>query len=236
MKTISRLIVLAGQFKKNGYCLAVMLFSLVNPSYAEVNADERWFPEFIKTQVVSAGLNANHIKMQVWELRSEKSASFLLKYYQQLWSQKPGYLGYDADIWRVTGFIEGRWFVSVQLLENQLDSFGYLTISEYPESDSSTNQGPVLPLPTNSETLSNISAGDGPHKSRTVVFKNTLDLSSNVSFFRRHFSGNGWVEDTVPSQVSGNLTLLFRKGPDNATISVNDLNGEVAGVGVVVEH
>lgn len=236
MKAISRMIGLSWRVKKNCYCWSLIFFFVMSPSYAEVNADERWFPEFVKTQVVSTGLDANRIKMQVWELRSEKSVSFLLEYYQQLWSQKPGYLGYDADIWRVTGFIEGRWFVSVQLLQDQLDSFGYLTISEYPESDSSASQGPVFPLPTNSETLSNISAGDGPHKSRTVVFKNTLDLSSNVSFFRRHFSGNGWVEDTVPSQVSGNLTLLFRKGPDNATISVNDLNGEVAGVGVVVEH
>lgn len=234
MDIIKSIAVLFRRFMKGHYLILLLL--LVNSPRAEISVNDSWFPDFVRVQVVSSGLNTNGVKMQIWELRSEKSTSDLLKFYQRLWSRKPGYLGYDASIWQVSGFMEGRSFVSVQLLRNQVDSFGYLTISQYPDDRPDLDNSPNLPLPSSSEVLSSISAGDGPHKSRTVVFRNALGFDSNVNFFRRHFIADGWVEDRPQNKVAGNLTMLFRKGADNATISVNDLDGEVAGVGVLVEH
>lgn len=222
-------------FKLFGSWLVILMIHTV-PVHAAVEADDSWFPDFVDVKIVSNGMSANGIHMQVWELRSDKPVKSILEYYQQLWKFKPDYLGYDADIWQVAGFVEENQFISVQLLRDQVDGFGYLTISNYPESEPDVNRKSSLALPANSAILSDIFAEDGAHISRTVVFKNNLDFKSNVDFFRAHFNAKGWVEDGGGNQVPGNLIMLFRKGPDNATISVNNNGTAVTGVGIVVEH
>lgn len=229
-------------YQRNAVCKflrgwsVVLLIQFAVSAQAAVEVDGLWFPDFMDINVVSDGMNANGVHMQIWELRSSKSVASAAEYYQRLWKFKPGYLSYDANIWRVVGFVEGNHFVSVQLLKEQVDAFGYLTISKYPESDGEGSRNTSLELPSNSAILSDISAEDGAHISSTVVFKNDLDFKSNLDFFRRHFSAKGWVEDAAPNQVSGNEIMLFRKGPDNATISINSIGNSVTGVGIVVEH
>jgi len=234
--------IFCGSIQKNFFLklltfwLLIVMAHLTASVRAAVEIDDRWFPDFVDVKIVSNGMSANGIHMQVWELRSDRSVKSTLEYYQQLWKFEPGYLCYAANIWRVAGFIEQNQFITVQLLQGQVDSFGYFTISSYPESEPDINRKSSLNLPANSAILSEIFAEDGAHISRTVVFKNDLDFKSNTDFFRSHFNAKGWVEDGVPNQSPGNLIMLFRKGADSATISVNGAGASVTGVGVVVEH
>ena len=214
--------------------LLVLFFC--NPVNAEPKANKLWFPDFIEAKIVSEALNANGITMQIWEISSEKPSSYVLDYYQGLWSQEPGFLHYKARQWNVNGYIEGRWFVSLQLLDKQLDSFGFLTISAYPHKTPNMQTKHLIILPPDTKLLTNIYTEDGPHKSRTVTFTNQYSLDSNVNFFRQHYKNRNWTEDDVPSTISSTKTLLFRNGPDNATISINNLGKNVGGVAVLVEH
>jgi|GEM_PF-1248928 len=218
------------------YLVMCFALSVVNCVHAEPKVNDLWFPNFVDAKIVSNEMVVNGVTMQIWEIRSKKTVEELSKYYQNLWSAEPGFLHYPVNNWQVTGFIQGRWFVSLQLLNKQLDSFGYLTISTYPERNLNDQKNPAFILPSGSTLMTNIYAEDGPHKSRTITFRNKQSFESNVDFFRRYFVTKGWAEDEVPATTSSNKTLLFRKGPDNATISINNLSNGIGGVGVLVEH
>ena len=218
------------------YGLLVMGLLKSNFAMAELTAKDEWFPNFVEVQIVSTGLNANGINMQLWQIKSTKTTAELLAYYRELWGKKAAFLRYDTTQWQLAGFVEKQYFVSVQLLKEQVDSFGYLSISEYPYKQPTSPSNALLQLPVGSLVSTNISATDGPHVSNTMVFKNKHSIASNVSFFRERFSSKGWAEDVMPSSNKQNTTLSFRKGADNATISISDMGAESGGIIVLVEH
>ncbi len=217
------------------FCL-VVVFMNISLVLASPGVDDRWFPNFVEAKIVSTGLNANGINIQIWQVKSSKPTAELLAYYNQLWSKQLGFLRYNTNEWFVTGYVEKKWFISLQLLKDEVDSFGYLAVSEYPNVQPSAGFNSWLQPPMGSEMITNISALDGPHKSKTLVFKNKHRVKANTDYFRKAFRAKGWVEDSIPNADEEYITLLFRRGPDNATVSINDIGGDVGGVIVLVEH
>jgi len=200
-----------------------------------ISVSDDWFPDFLQATVVSENMNTNGIDMTIWEVRSNRTTEETLAYYRRLWNHHKTFMHYNTPQWQVVGYVAGQSFVSVQLLPNQLDSFGFLSISTYPDRPVQVKTA-SQELPPGTEVISETTAVDGPHKSLTIGFTNNAPLEVNTSFFRDRYLSQGWTEDSVPVNKKGNITLLFRKGPDTVTISLNQQASKTGGVAIIVEH
>lgn len=213
----------------------LLLATTATSSNTSITPSAEWFPEFLQATIVSENMNTNGIDMAVWEIRSNKTTEETINYYRNLWKHHKTFMRYNTTQWQVIGFVVDQSFISVQLLPNQLDSFGFLSISTYPNRPVQLSTAREE-LPPGTEIISETNAVDGPHKSRTIGFTNNSPLETNAAFFRNHFSQRGWIEDSVPINKAGNITLLFRKGPDNTTISLSKQATKTGGVAIIVEH
>jgi hypothetical protein len=202
----------------------------------DITASADWFPTFLDASVVSDNMDVNGINMKVWELRSSKSSAESIRYYVALWQKHRAKIRYQNPQWDVAGYIDNRWIATVQLLPNKLDSFGYLSISRLPDSKPAVSSKFSISLPAASETMTNITSKDGPHSSRTIVFRNSYSIENNALHFLNAYLPQGWVEDETPTDAMTEKVLLLRKASDQLTVTLSRNNTYTEGVAVLVQH
>ncbi len=190
-------------------------------------------PPNTRVTVVADNLIMNGSAMRTWEISISTNITKAQAFYEKEWAKPlveslPGYDISETDDWLIISRLSKEYFISVQLAPSGKQSTqGYFAIKKLPQKNEKFVLGKGFELPRGSSILNDISAKDGPKKSRTIVAVNDGSVPDNAKFFRTEYQQHGWKElkkGLGENNFSREALLFDKRGAELNIALVNDAN------------
>jgi hypothetical protein len=207
--------------------MAVFLFANLSAA-----AERKWpdltVPKGSRLVIVGDNLIVNGNETRTWELHVPLSSEDAIAFYQKAWAQPaipdlPGYSIDETEDWNVISRINKEFFITVQLSDSGRNSCsGYFSIAKLPKSKRAFVLGKGFNLPPGSTVINDVSAIDGPKKSRTIIAVNDRSVPNNANYFRNEYAKQGWKElkKSVGENNTNKEALLFDKSGQEFNVAL----------------
>ena len=186
--------------------VAALLAGLVLPVWA---APDFPAPPGAKVTWVGKDVVWNGIPMSVRKFTTTKSKKKVVTFYKKKWAEPvapdaPGFIEQDMPDGQMISRLEDGYLMSVHIkTSNFSDTWGYLGMSKIEEDVGKLSSGSDFPRMSGSEVLNEIKHNDSFRNSKTIMMQNKYSVSSNVEYYRSHFSGQGWNISMDQKMING---------------------------------
>jgi hypothetical protein len=181
-------------------------------------------PPKAKIGLLGDDLVVNGIPMDIRQFATSQSLEEVVEFYKELWEgddkKQPEYVLSDAlPPWTIVTHIEDSYLLTVQVTsDGKRGSSGYLAISPLLPDEQPT-PGKGFPMMRGSKVINEMFSNDSGKKGRTLTFRNTNSVQSNVNFYRQHFENKGWAVELDSELFKGKThSLRFRNGNKHVTL------------------
>jgi hypothetical protein len=207
-------------------CLTFMAVLFVCP---HAGADGRNIPVFtppdwIAVSEVSSDMNLGKLPTGALHLSSRRPAAAVLNHFRLIWNCGSGEkVCRQASMppWQVLSRLDGRTLEYLQVRDLNPGATGYLAISELRQEQP---RQAVVPLMQGSQVVNDLTTGDPGRTSRIILARNDFSVTSNGSFYRDHYTGQGWRQVTEDERADSQV-LVFHRGTSEAHLVLSRQQG-----------
>ncbi len=204
-----------------------LLYCLLITHSSWANLADYPTPSWLQFNSVAENMVINSLPSEVYYFTSESSSASTLDYYRKQWQSHPDYSpGYReswVSPWHILARTEEGKLITLQIQDDSDGtSLGYFTIADM--SRAQTVETSDVPMMTGSKILNQSLSEDGDKKSSVTLVSNSFSISSNTDFYLSYYLDEGWTND-VHQEESDSVTLVFRKGRQEANLVIRQLFG-----------
>jgi len=188
------------------------------------------FPPPPKSSIGLLGdeLVVNGIPMEIRQFATSRSLQDVVEFYVDLWEgndkKQPDYgITQALPPWTIVTHVEDDYLLTVQVAsDGKRGASGYLAISPLlPKNQPRLGKG--FPMMRGSLVINEVFSKDSGKKGRTLTFRNSNSLQSNVNFYRHHYKNKGWALEMENALFKGKAqTLRFRNSNKHVTLVLKD--------------
>ena len=180
---------------------------------------------------VSESTSAFGVTMEIRRFESRLKKEKIIDFYSKRWEDTAAITLFDP--WEMIGKVERKKFINVQVQNGFTGSWGYLSISDLPNTIAKDRlqvpDGSGFPKMSGSQVLSEQKHNDPIKTGRTLVINNNFSVDSNGKFYRNHYQGQGWqlVADSKGSRLKG-VAITFSKGRQLLSLTINQVDSSTS--------
>jgi len=184
-------------------------------------------PPDANVEWVSRNMEVNGIRSDIRSFNTLKSLNNVINFYSKEWDEPvdkgmPGYL-IEANAmapWTVISRIEDGYLMTVQTMESDRGgAWGYLAMSPLPGKGTVPVLGTGIPKMHDSHVIQDIKHNDPGKDGRTIVLANSHSVISNINFYRNHYRGKGWSEESDYELAPGKMhSMVFKTNRERINI------------------
>ena len=239
------------QLKLSTWLKTILFFICLYPTIL-IAAPDFPPPPQASVEWVSQNMQINGIPSAVRAFHSNNSIEEVVAFYRKEWrdpveKDMPGHMeNITAAPWYVISRAEDGYLLTVQVQVNERTgkgTWGYLSLGHLPDMDNfDFEQGKGIPKLRDSYVLNESISKDPGKKAKTLLISNSHSLQNNVAFYRSHYEGLGWTNETdtdlggagkmhslVYKTKRNRITMIFLKD-DNDTdtrIVINSVTNSI---------
>lgn len=207
-------------------------------------------PPQASVEWVGQNMQINGIPSAVRAFHSDNSIEEVVEFYRKEWrnpvgDDMPGYLeNIAAAPWYIISRAEDGYLLTVQVRVNERTgkgSWGYLSQGRLPDMDDfDPEQGKGIPKMRDSLVLNESISKDPGKNAKTLLISNSHTLQNNVAFYRSHYEGLGWTNETdtdlggagkmhslVFKTKRNRITMIFIKDENDTRIVINSVTNSI---------
>ena len=222
--------------------LLPLLLSLVltGPVQAAGGWPEVEIPPRTHVQTVADDMKYSGVPMRIRKFTSETSVENVLEFYRQHWTDgkvKP--VLNTVGGWQVIGKQSGDYYLTVQVKSlGNGGSEGLIGITTLPSQTTRPSVDTAFPRPPGTEVISDIDSSDDGRVAKTLILKNDISLSSNVSYYQATLPAQDWRQNSgfgASPHNNGSQALYFerRKESVNIVFSPDPRGGTMVVINIV---
>lgn len=201
-------------------------------------------PKDAQVQWVGRNIEVNGIRSDIRSFHTKKSPEKVAEFYRQEWEEPvakgmPGFTETDAMVpWHLITRLEDGYLMTVQFQEQDRGgTWGYLAMSPLPTKEPGVQPGQDFPKMPDSTVVNETRSDDPGKKGRTMLIANKYSISSNVQFYRSHYTNQGYTVETDKELTPGKMhSLVFKTRRNRITMMFIGENNETRIVVNSVEH
>lgn len=214
---------------KIGVFLSLLLVCFVPTGLARAAGD--WpqieAPPRAHVQTVADDMKYSGVPMRIRKFTSETSVEGVMEFYRQRWSagEKLKPVLNTVGEWKVIGRQSGDYYQTVQARpQGNGGSEGFIGVTTLPSHTVKPSVDTSFPRLPGTQVISDTDSSDDGRVAKTLILKNDLSVTSNVSYYQSTLPAQDWRQNTNFGNAQFNSSshvLYFERRKESANIVIN---------------